>query len=310
MVWGDDTWGQVSDAPHGDVKDIASGGAINGLALRWDKSPLLWGLGPIGPTSIPDELAGDRFRTIALGRDNGVMVRLDGTLAAFGQSALIQDVPSGLYRAATVASVHAVAIAKDGTLVAWGSDSLPPPFSSLTGLLNAPTSGPFREVAARLFYSLALAEDGTLYGWGHPGQGTNVLEGWTPTSEDAAIFYIPDQSFKAIAAGNTHALAIKADGTVTGWGNGTGGALQPPPGVRFKAVAAGWGFSIGLATDGTLWGWGTPMFLTTPFPTDEWTFASQGWTRYGDTDTYFFPGERFQSIGAAAFHVMAITAGR
>ena len=116
-----------------------------------------------------------------------------------------------------------------------------------------------------------------------------------------------------MTAGNVHALAIEPDGTVMGWGDGTGGALQAPEGVRFKQVAAGWGFSIGLATDGTLWGWGTPFHLTVPpapFPTTEWTFASQGWTRYGDTENYFVPGKRFKSIAAAAFHVMAITAGR
>jgi alpha-tubulin suppressor-like RCC1 family protein len=310
MAWGDDTWGQISSAPLGDVKDVASGGSINGLALRWDKTPVLWGAGPIGPTPIPDDLAGERFRAAALGRDNGVLVRLDGTLAAFGLSPLIRSVPSGSYRRVTVASVHAVAVATDGTLVAWGSDSLPPPFSSLTGLLNAPKGRAFKEVAARLFYSLALAEDGTLYGWGHPGQGVNVLQGWTPTPEDPTIRYIPGQTFKAIAAGNTHALAIRSDGTVTGWGRETDPALQPPPGVRFKEVAAGWGFSIGLATDGTLFGWGTPVFITVPFATQEWTFASQGWTRYGDTSAYYFPDERFQSIAAAAFHAMAVTAGR
>ena len=41
-VWGDDTYGQVSDAPDGHFKAIA-GGSINGLALRRDGTPVLWG---------------------------------------------------------------------------------------------------------------------------------------------------------------------------------------------------------------------------------------------------------------------------
>ena len=96
--------------------------------------------------------------------------------------------------------------------------------------------------------------------------GTNVLEGWPTTAADPAIHYVPDQSFKAMAAGNVHALAIRRDGTVTGWGNATGGALEPPTHVRFKAVAAGWGFSVGLSTDGTLWGLGHARQVATLCP--------------------------------------------
>ena len=298
MVWGDNASSQISGAPDGKFKAIAAGGSINGLALQWDRTPILWGGGPIGPPPIPDALATEKFHAVALGRDDAVLIRPDGTLAAFGKNAPVTNVPAGSYRAVAVAAVHAVAIADDGTLTAWGSD---------TGLLNVPEGGPFKEVAARVFYSLALHEDGTLYFWGSGPAGTNFLDGWTTTPEDPEIFYFPGETFKAIAAGNVHALGIRPDGTVTGWGNGTGGALQPPTHVRFKAVAAGWGFSIGLSTNGTLWGWGTP--IKSPFAAQAWTFASEGWTRYGETQHYYIPNERFKSIAAAAFHVMAITAG-
>jgi len=77
--------------------------------------------------------------------------------------------------------------------------------------------------------------------------------------------------------------------------------------VRFKAVAAGSGFSIGLETSGTLLSWGTSA--KSPFAAQVWTFASQGWTRYGDSEHYFIHDERFKLIAAAAFHIMAITAG-
>ncbi|MDP2889596.1 MAG: hypothetical protein Q8P34_11640, partial [Bacteroidota bacterium] len=108
-------------------------------------------------------------------------------------------------------------------------------------------------------------------------------------------------------AGNEHALAIRSNGTVTGWGNGTGGAIDAPSHVRFNAVAAGWGFSIGLSTNGTLWGWGNPV--KHPLATEGWTFATQGWTRYNNSDYFYIPDKRFESIAAAAFHIMAITQG-
>lgn len=306
MVWGDNASSQISGAPEGKCKAIA-GGSINGLALRWDWTPILWGVGPIGPPSITDPLATEKFHAVALGRDDAVLTRPDGTLVAFGKNAPVTNVPAGSYHAVTVAAVHAVAIAQDGTLTTWGSDSFVLPNGDVvTGLLNAPEGGPFKEVTARVLYSLALHEDGTLYFWGLGPTG-NFLDGWTATPEDPEIFYLPGETFKAITAGNAHALAIRPDGTVTGWGNGTGGALQPPEHVRFKAVAAGSGFSIGLATDGTLWGWGTPV--KSPFAAQAWTFASQGWTRYGDSEHYYILDERFKSIAAAAFHIMAITAG-
>ena len=300
MVWGDDASRQISDAPKGKFKAIATGGSINGLALQLDGTPILWGVGRIGPPPIPDPLATEKFHAVALGRDDAVLTRSDGTLAGFGQNAPVRSVPAGSYHAVAVAAVHAVAIAHDRALMTWGSDSS-------TGLLNAPKGGPFKEVAARVLYSLALHEDGTLYFWGHEPIGTNFLNLWAATPEDPKIFHFPGETFKAIAAGNAHALAIRPDGKVTGWGDERGGALQPPAHVRFKAVAAGSGFSIGLETNGTLWGWGTPA--KSPFAAQVWTFASQGWTRYGDSEHYYIPDERFKLIAAAAFHIMAITAG-
>jgi alpha-tubulin suppressor-like RCC1 family protein len=279
-----------------------AGGAFSGLALREDGTPVLWGNGPIGPPPIPDYLAFESFRSIDLGRDDAVLIRQDGTLEAFGQNAPVSNAPFGSYLSVSVAAGYAFAIRNDGRLVAWGSDSGP-----FTGLLNAPEGKPFTNVSARVLYALALNGNGMLYGWGYGANGTDVLEAWTPTDADPEIFYIPGQRFSAIAAGNVHALAIRPDGSVTGWGNSAGGALQPPTHVRFKAVAAGWGFSVGLAADGTLWAWGTPF----PHPwIQPWTLASEGWTRYGDTELYYIPDQRFKSIAAGGFNIMAITAGR
>lgn len=297
-LWGDDASGQLSGAPAGDFRAIA-GGSINGVALSKDGKPVLWGNGPIGPLAIDEALLAEKFHGITLGRDDAVLIRADGTLAGFGRSPAIRSVPAGHFHAVAVSAVHAVAIARDGTLTTWGTDSP-------QGVLNWPRGGPFKEVSARVLYALALHADGTLFGWGHQAHGTNVLEGWVPTPADPAILYVPGESFKAIAAGNVHALAIRQDGTLMGWGNAAGGALAAPTHVRFKAVAAGWGFSIGLTTDGVLWGWGTPM--KSPYAAHGWTFASQGWTRHEDTQLYYVPDERFKEIAAAAFHVMALTA--
>ncbi len=64
-----------------------------------------------------------------------------------------------------------------------------------------------------------------------------------------------DLNMQAIAAGSFHNLAIRADGTLVGFGVNSSGETQCPSGT-FLAIAAGHQFSLGIRTDGTLAGWG------------------------------------------------------
>ena len=61
----------------------------------------------------------------------------------------------------------------------------------------------------------------------------------------------------AIAAGGAHSLALKADGTVVGWGyNDYGQANGAAAGSNVVAIAAGGTHSLALKADGTVVGWG------------------------------------------------------
>jgi hypothetical protein len=71
----------------------------------------------------------------------------------------------------------------------------------------------------------------------------------------------------AIAAGSAHALALKSDGTVAGWGWNNFGQATVPPGLsNVIAVAAGWHDSLVLRSDGTVFGWGDKDFGETNVP--------------------------------------------
>jgi alpha-tubulin suppressor-like RCC1 family protein len=71
-----------------------------------------------------------------------------------------------------------------------------------------------------------------------------------------------------VGAGEMHALAVRADGTVWGWGDntlgqlgtgGTGGGATPVQAVGIEgvvSVAAGAHHSLALKQDGTVWAWG------------------------------------------------------
>ncbi|MHC4418394.1 MAG: hypothetical protein ACYSU6_07380, partial [Planctomycetota bacterium] len=58
----------------------------------------------------------------------------------------------------------------------------------------------------------------------------------------------PDgNNFIAIAARGHHSLALKADGSIVGWGKNDCGQATPPAGTGFIAIAAGYGgYSLAL----------------------------------------------------------------
>ena len=60
----------------------------------------------------------------------------------------------------------------------------------------------------------------------------------------------------AIAAGDYHSLALRADGTVVGWGGSNGQISIPPGATNVVAIAARGYDGLALRADGTIIGWG------------------------------------------------------
>jgi hypothetical protein len=96
---------------------------------------------------------------------------------------------------------------------------------------------------------LALRPDGTvaaLWGPAVPADATNVI---------------------AVSVGYDHCLALKADGTVIGWGQNSGGQLNIPGGLAdVVAVAAGYSHSLALRGDGRLFAWGSDAWGSIDIP--------------------------------------------
>ncbi len=75
----------------------------------------------------------------------------------------------------------------------------------------------------------------------------------------------------AIAAGPSHNLVVRGDGTVAAWGSDVNyyGYTNVPPGLStVVAVAAGWQHSLALRSDGTVVGWGYDYYGQSTPPTD------------------------------------------
>ncbi len=64
-------------------------------------------------------------------------------------------------------------------------------------------------------------------------------------------------TFKAIAAGGEHSLALRTNGTVIAWGGNTYGQTNVPAGLsNVTAIAAGYYHSLALRSDGKVVAWG------------------------------------------------------
>ncbi len=118
-------------------------------------------------------------------------------------------------------------------------------------------------------HGVILAQDGSLWSWGENNLGWPVL-GLGSIKTQLCLRRIGNQSdWRSVAVGWAHNLAIKADGTLWGWGqniygqlgDGSGAKMQTTPvpsvpGNDWRQVVVGGSHSVALKSDGTLWAWG------------------------------------------------------
>ena len=174
---------------------------------------------------------------------------------------------------------NSLIVRDDGTVMVWGNlsryndprkanDNAKP--VAIVGLENV------RSVTAAVgcYGSYALLNDGTVFAW-----GWNVFQHLGTGSRNEYIT-MPEQvknldDVIMIAAGVSHALALKKDGSVWAWGKNWYGQLgigqrdietrksedsdfpSLIPGLpKIKQISAGYFRSLALAEDGTVWRWG------------------------------------------------------
>ena len=251
-----------------DVKTISSGG-YHCIVFR--KNGTLWAWGYDADSEVGDGLSYDKWSPIQVlglsyacraeaGYASSYTLRSDGTVWGWGYNGYGQlgdttggdrytPIRTGIYNNAIDAAGSLNNIFKDMVAVSsFGTD----------------------EGGAGLF-AIFLKADGTVWSVGRNTEGqlgdTSTVNKSTPV-QVGVVF----NNVVAIAAGGYHALALKSDGTVWGWGwNGDGelgdGTVVTPRtlpqrvggGVNFKdviAIAAGPRHSLFLKSDGTVWACG------------------------------------------------------
>jgi alpha-tubulin suppressor-like RCC1 family protein len=140
-----------------------------------------------------------------------------------------------------------------------------------TGRLKLPTGNVTPMIAYGYSHNVViLAADGSLWSWGEERLGYPVLGiNNTNIHNTVSLRRIGhDTDWVSVAVGEYNSLAIKADGTLWGWGgnfsyqlgDGTKISRLTPvpsiPGNNWEQAAADGGTSYAIKNDGTLWGWG------------------------------------------------------
>jgi alpha-tubulin suppressor-like RCC1 family protein len=122
---------------------------------------------------------------------------------------------------------HTLALNSDGTVWAWGynfdgqlGDGTK---ANSTRPVRVGKLGRVQAIAAGAFFNQALKEDGTVWAWGSNTSGQdNELSGQLGddaiTSSNRPVEVGDLGGVEAIAAGSSHSLALKEDGTVWAWG--------------------------------------------------------------------------------------------
>ena len=170
---------------------------------------------------------------------------------------------------------HNLALKQDGTVVAWGLNGSGELGDGTTTERHTPIEveglTDAVAVAVGVYHSLALKQDGTVVAWGSNeygqlGDGTQRTERHIPVEVKGLTDVV------AVAAGESHSLAIKSDGTVVAWGwnfdgqlgDGTTTGRSTPVEVQgltdAVAVAGGARNSLALKQDGTAAAWGNNQF--------------------------------------------------
>lgn len=226
------------------------GGNAHSLALRSDKTVWTWGAGYSGQlgngintaSSVPIQVNSlSAIKAISAGGNANYAVQNDGTVKSWGSNAAGQ-----LGNSAIIDS------------------SLP---VTVIGL-NAITT-----ISGGYQHALALKSDGTVFAWGLNSWGLGTYGGLGIGSSEYSV-HTPVQisslnGIIAIAAGATHSLFLKNDGTVWSTGHnfegqlGNGANIDQNVPVQVigltgvTAIAAGRTVSVALKSDGTVWAWGS-----------------------------------------------------
>ncbi len=281
------------------VATVASGLYFS-LAIKTDGTSWGWGQDNRGQlcdgtntdSNVPVQATGiTTAKSIAGGAEHAIIALDDGTVRSCGRNNEGQlgdgtntdsNVPVTVSGLSGVASVvgglyHSAALKADGTVRTWGwnllgqlgdgtntDSNVPVTPTGLTGASQLATSSTSEHV-------MALKADGTIWGWANNGAGEFGNGNTTVTNypvQSLFDMYVGPAGIVEVAGGADHAIALKVNGDVWGWGyNGDGEIgngtntnsltpLQTSVLTAARSIASGGSHNLAIDSDGTVWAWG------------------------------------------------------
>jgi len=277
------------------VTPMVSYGVDHALALRSDGTVVAWGsdqfgklgtgrpLFSVSPEMVPGlngvrAVAAGTYHSLAIARDNTVWTWGSNSAGQLGdgtttdRSSPVQV--SGISLAIQVCGASgglgefSMVLKQDGTIWSFGrNDNGQLGIGSLGG--NTPTPvqvvglSSAKAIACGDHHAAALLSDGSVWTWGSNGSG-ELGDGSTPSGNATASRTQPAPvpgfgGAVAIASANTFTVALKQDGTVWSWGNGSSTpALMPGISSATVISAGAFGTVAAIKSDGTTWWLGAP----------------------------------------------------
>jgi alpha-tubulin suppressor-like RCC1 family protein len=239
------------DVENFSVKSVAIG-LGHTIALKNDGSLLAWGMNGQGQLGTGDNVArlepvkistSENWQDVSAGEYNTMAIQTDGTLWGWGcnnygelgyGTFLSSSIPQKIESSTGFDKVYSIshstyAIKKDGTLWAWGNNSEYNLGNTLvddsgvhhTWAVNIPAKITNNNDFITLFVSdsvfLGLRRTGTYLGWGNNRFGLLFHE-----PLDDYLYIVPHEFdigvWADISFSSIHAVGIKKDGTLWGWG--------------------------------------------------------------------------------------------
>jgi alpha-tubulin suppressor-like RCC1 family protein len=301
------------------------------IAQELGKTPELWtwGYGATGlgnnsttPTSTPVTTfaGGTNWKQVSIGVYYTTAIKTDGTIWLWG-SIPTTFAAGNDWKQVSSPALNVAAIKTDGTLWTWGNgsdgalgnndttDAVDTPITTFAGGTN------WKQVSSAGAITAAIKTDGTLWFWGNGSVGSlgtnDTINRLTPVTTFAG-----GTNWKQVSvsvSGST--AAIKTDGTLWTWGDGTYGKLGNATitntstpvttftgGTNWKQVSSGVRHTTAIKTDGTLWSWGEAtvglLGINLGFPFYDVSTSTPV--------TTFAGGTNWKQVSAGVFHTAAI----
>ena len=219
-----------------------AGGDNHAAAVLEDGTVILWGDNSSRQLEVPVEANG--VKALAAGARHTLALKEDGTVVGWGLNSYGQcDVPAVLegipVKDIAAYGWNSAALSKDNKIVVWGR--------YIENSQELENEKNLIEIAINNNYLLALAEDGTVRAWK-----------WRESFQTCEVPVGFSGNVVSITAGDTHALALKVDGSVVSWGNDD--YPVPTELANVQAIAAGRDYSAALTADGNIRVWGKDQY--------------------------------------------------